>query len=69
MLFLIIGMLGGTGPAADPGPGPAAGVRHIVLARLGREHVARTALRRGAGGETIVAWGERILEWPPDRAG
>ncbi len=27
----------------------------------------RTTLRRGASGDNIVAWGERILQWPLDR--
>jgi hypothetical protein len=39
-------------------------VSHAKLADLGSEHLAHAISRRAAGEVRIVAWGERILEWP-----
>jgi hypothetical protein len=70
MPLFIFCILGGLGSGTSRVPGPvdegadAVGAQHVVLVQLGKEHVARTVLRRGAGGDRIVAWGERILEWP-----
>ncbi|MBI3463003.1 MAG: VCBS repeat-containing protein [Planctomycetes bacterium] len=61
----------GTILPAGPVPRPASGdtsdfiAEHVLLARLGSEHLAHAICRRGAKGERIVAWGERILEWQP----
>ncbi len=41
-------------------------VRHQVLAQLGGEHIGHAIYRRSAGGARIVAWGDRVLEWPLD---
>lgn len=42
-------------------------IRHEKLADLGGEHVAHAVFRRTPDGGTIVAWGERIVEWPLSR--
>ena len=37
--------------------------RSTVLAHLGNEHFCRACCRHVANHDTIVAWGDRILEW------
>jgi hypothetical protein len=39
-------------------------IRHVVLGQLGGEHIAHAIYRRGNRGERVVAWGDRVLEWP-----
>jgi hypothetical protein len=39
-------------------------IQHILLAQLGPEHIGGVTYRRGLGGDSLVAWGDRILEWP-----
>ena len=39
-------------------------IRHEVLGQLGTEHIAHAIHRQRAGGMTIAAWGDRIVEWP-----
>ena len=48
---------------------PPLHIQHTVLARLGGEHIAHAISRRGAGGDRVLAWGDRILEWPLDGTG
>lgn len=43
---------------------PELSVRHEALADLGGEHLAQAIYRRTPGGGAIVAWGERVVEWP-----
>ena len=44
--------------------------RLFTLSRLGPEHVANAVYRRGADRNSyIVAWGDRILQWPLERNG
>ncbi|HXT57259.1 MAG TPA: hypothetical protein VN699_01440, partial [Pirellulales bacterium] len=43
---------------------PALSVRHEQLADLGAEHLAQAIYRRTADGGAIVAWGERVVQWP-----
>lgn len=38
-------------------------VQHVLLAQLGPEHIASATYRRGLRGDSLVAWGDRILEW------
>lgn len=38
--------------------------RHRQLADLGAEHLSHAVYRRTAHGGAVVAWGERVLEWP-----
>jgi FG-GAP repeat len=38
-------------------------IQHVLLAQLGPEHIASATYRRGFRGDSLVAWGERILEW------
>ena len=38
-------------------------VQHTLLSQLGEEHLAHAVLRRDTKGDSIVAWGERILQW------
>ncbi|HVW02123.1 MAG TPA: hypothetical protein VHB77_17360 [Planctomycetaceae bacterium] len=48
-------------------PAPEAEAFHVRPARLadlGSEHLAHAISRRTAEGVSIVAWGERIVEWP-----
>jgi hypothetical protein len=46
---------------------PALSVRHEQWADLGGEHLAQAVYRRTPTGGAIVAWGERVVEWPLDR--
>ena len=39
-------------------------VRYGRFAELGAEHIAHAVFRRTTSGGTIVAWGQRLLEWP-----
>src|SRR5262245_10375032 len=48
---------------------PRLEVRHELLGELGGEHIAHAIHRAGVGGLTIVAWGDRIVEWPLTREG
>lgn len=41
-------------------------IKHALLANLGGEHVANAVHRRTARGLAVVAWGDRIVEWPLD---
>jgi hypothetical protein len=43
---------------------PSLPIRHVLLAELGTEHIGGVAYRNGPGGDSLVAWGSRILEWP-----
>lgn len=45
-------------------PASQVSVEQRVLARLGKEHLARATHRTGRDGLRIVAWGRRIIEWP-----
>ncbi len=39
-------------------------VTHRIIGLLGDEHIANAVYRTGSEGPRIVAWGDRILEWP-----
>jgi hypothetical protein len=39
-------------------------IQHVLLARLGSEHIGGVTYRRDPRGDCLVAWGSRILEWP-----
>lgn len=43
---------------------PDFSVTHEQLADLGGEHLAQAIYRRTPDGGAIVAWGERVVEWP-----
>ena len=59
-LFLLL--LGNIVYADDPKT--SLEVEHKLLADLGGEHIAHAISRRGRTGISIVAWGDRIIEWP-----
>jgi len=53
--------------AAEPESSDAAlpvRVEPMLIAELGPEHFAHAVYRRGSEGPRIVAWGDRILQWP-----
>jgi hypothetical protein len=39
-------------------------IRHELLSQLGTEHIAHAIHREGVGALKIVAWGDRIVQWP-----
>jgi hypothetical protein len=43
---------------------PGFSVQHEQLADLGGEHLAQAIVRHTRDGDAIVAWGERVVEWP-----
>lgn len=53
--------------ADDKAPARPLIVRHHQLADLGAEHLAHAVYRRTDRGGAIVAWGERVIEWPLER--
>lgn len=48
----------------SPDLAPPVTVQPVMIAQLGSEHLANAVYRRGAQGPRIVAWGDRILQWP-----
>ena len=55
-----------TGSSSPSGESPGRVTSRLcTLSRLGPEHLANAVYRRGAEGNSyIVAWGDRLLQWP-----
>lgn len=59
--------IGWTARAADQAANTKLMARHRQLADLGGEHLAHAVYRQTPRGGQIVAWGERVIEWPLER--
>jgi hypothetical protein len=66
LMFVAFGMAAFV-KADDKTPTPMLVARHRQLADLGGEHLAHAVYRNTPHGGAIVAWGERIVEWPLER--
>lgn len=51
----------------DNSPSRTVAARHHLLADLGGEHLAHAVYRHTPRGGAVVAWGERVVEWPLDQ--
>jgi hypothetical protein len=63
-LGLLVFALSSTTAAEDGRLDTLLDVRHTRLADLGGEHLAHAIYRGTPEGGAIVAWGERVVEWP-----
>lgn len=66
-IFIVLSVIAAA-KAGDGGSDVMLASRHQQLADLGGEHLAHAVFRRTPQGGAIVAWGERVVEWPLEQS-